>query len=72
MSVDKSQTERLRRLRGKIQAARRIASPTVPEEGPHRSTSESTRLSRSFGQMTYIAINAAGATEASSCCPTIQ
>ena len=72
MPVDKSQTERLRHLRGKIQAARRIASPTTPEEGPHQSTSESTRLSRSFGQMAYIAINANGATETTSCCDALQ
>lgn len=68
MPVDKSNTERLRRKKGEIQAARFNACRTCPEEGPRSGTDESTRLSRAFGQMEYITTNAVGASTATSCC----
>ena len=68
-STDRSQTERIRRLRGKIQAVRRAECPRCPEEGPQGPTDQSTRLSRSFGQMVYYTETATGAPVVQSCCP---
>lgn len=67
MPADRSQTERIRRLKGQIQAVRRAECPTCPEEGPRPPTDESTRLSRSFGQMEYTRLNAVGA-RITTCC----
>ena len=51
-----------------MQAERRIACPGCPEQGPRGGTDESTRLSRSFGDMKYIAENADGPAVETSCC----
>ena len=59
LSTDRSQTERLRRLRGQLQAQR------IHEEGPQV---QSTWLSRRFGQMTYRTQNAVGAVSVQPCC----
>ena len=71
-SADRSQTERIRRLRSKIQATRRSECAACPEEGPLRGTDESTRLSQSLGQMTYYRQAANGAiVEETPCCGPI-
>jgi hypothetical protein len=67
MSADRSQTERIRRLKGQLQAVRRAECPACPEEGPRGPTDQSTRLSRSFGQMEYTRLNAVGA-QITTCC----
>ena len=67
-STDRSQTERIRRLRATIQATRHAKSPFTPEEGPQGPLDQSTRLSRHFGQMSYYRQNATGATVSESCC----
>lgn len=72
--TDRSQTERIRRIRGQLQAVRRAECPSCPEEGPHRTTDQSTWLSRRFGQATYYRQIATGAVVAESCCsstPTV-
>ena len=53
MPSDRSQTERIRHLRGKIQAIVRIECKKCLEEGPRGPVDESTRLSRMFGQQIY-------------------
>jgi len=65
--VDRSQTERIRRQKAQIQAVSRVASKKKLEEGPQPPVSESMRLSRSFGQMTYIKVQANGLSVATSC-----
>ena len=67
-TTDRSQTERIRRIRSTIQAVRRTECPTCPEEGPQGPTDQSTWLSRRFGQMTYYTQTASGATVDKSCC----
>ena len=52
-STDRSQTERIRRLRGQIQAVRRAECAACPELGPQGPTDQSTWLSRRFGQAPY-------------------
>lgn len=68
MPADTSQTERIRRLKGQLQAVARAASKTTLEEGPQPPVSESMRLSRSFGQMAYTKPNAVGAPITTTCC----
>jgi len=68
MSADRSQTERIRRLRAQIQAVRRAECGSCPEEGPWGPTDQSTWLSRRFGQMAYLRENAVGVVTVSSCC----
>lgn len=71
-TADLSQTERIRRLRAKIQAVVHAAEPTRPELQPP-STSESIWLSRRFGQMAYTRPNANGVAVTTSCCnPVVQ
>jgi len=65
---DNSQAERLRRLRGQLQALSRANCQKCLEEGPQPPVSESARLSRSFGQMVYTKLNAQGARITTSCC----
>ena len=67
MPADRSQTERIRRQKAQIQAVAREASKTTLEEGPSPPVSESMRLSRSFGQMVYIKLQANGAAVATNC-----
>jgi len=71
-STDRSQTERLRRLKSQLQAQRRETCPTCLEEGPQGPTDQSTWLSRRFGQMEYRTQNAVGAVVVQSCCPQRQ
>ena len=68
MPVDRSSTERIRRLRAQLQAVGRDTCPACPEEGPSRVTSNETRLSRMFGQMAYTKLNADGSRVTTSCC----
>ena len=69
MSVaDRSQTERIRRMRAQIQAVRRAECFTCLEEGPQGPVDQSTRVSRKFGQATYYRQNASGAIITESCC----
>ena len=65
--ADLSQTERIRRLRAKIQALSRTTDPLKPELQPPP-TSESIWLSRRFGQMAYTRPIASGAPVTTSCC----
>ena len=65
--TDRSQTERIRRIRSKVQAVRRAECASCPEEGPLRTTDQSTWLSRRFGQATYYRQIATGAVVAESC-----
>lgn len=67
-STDRSQTERIRHLRSKIQAVRRAECKACPEEGPQGPTDQSTRLSRSLGQQAYYRLNAGGAVVIEQCC----
>ena len=67
--ADRSQTERLRRIRAQIQAVRRAECGSCPEEGPRPPTDYSTWLSRRFGQATYFRPIASGAIDTISCCP---
>ena len=69
MPADRSQTERIRHLRSKIQAVRRAECAACPEEGPQGPTDQSTRLSRSLGQMIYYRQSVTGAAVTDSCCP---
>ncbi len=66
--ADRSQTERIRILRGRIQAARRATCPSCPEQGPQGPTDQSTWLSRRVGQMPYYRQIASGATVTDPCC----
>jgi hypothetical protein len=66
--ADRSQTERIRRLRAQGQAVRREECATCPELGPQGPTDQSTVLSRRFGQTTYYKQTASGATVIQSCC----
>jgi len=66
--TDRSQTERIRRIRAKVQAVRRAECPSCPEEGPRPSTDQSTWLSRRFGQMIYYRQIATGGVVADPCC----
>jgi hypothetical protein len=71
-AADRSQTERIRRIRSKVQAVRRSECPACPEEGPPRGTDESTRLSRTLGQITYFRQQANGAiVEEPPCCTDV-
>jgi hypothetical protein len=67
MPAETSQTERIRRQKAQIQAIARAASKTTLEEGPQPPVSESMRLSRSFGQMSYTKPNAVGAPITTNC-----
>ena len=67
-STDRSQTERIRRLRGQIQAVRRAECAACPELGPQGPTDQSTWLSRRFGQAPYRREAANGAIQTLSCC----
>ena len=69
--ADNSQTERIRRLRSKIQAVGRADCPACPELGPQGPTSESIWLSRRLGQSAYRRQNASGATVVESCCEPV-
>ena len=62
MPADTSQTERIRRLRGTIQAVWHAECGICPEG------TESLYLSRRFGQMVYYRPDATGAAIAESCC----
>ena len=66
--TDSSQTERIRILRSRIQAARRATCPSCPEQGPQGPTDQSTWLSRRVGQMPYHRQIASGATVTDPCC----
>jgi len=66
--ADRSQTERIRRLRAQLQAVRRAECAQCPEEGPQGPTDQSTAQSRRFGQMAYLRENANGAVAETSCC----
>ena len=69
MSVsDRSQTERIRRMRAQIQAVARATCPTCLEEGPQGPVDQSTRLSRMFGQMIYYKQSCTGAVVPTGCC----
>ena len=69
MSVaDRSQTERIRRMRAQIQAVRRATCFTCLEEGPQGPVDQSTRVSRKFGQSIYYKHNAVGAVTPTTCC----
>jgi len=68
--ADRSQTERIRRLKAQVQAVRRAECATCPELGPQGPTDESTRLSRSFGQMVYLRPTPTGVIQTSNCCNT--
>jgi hypothetical protein len=70
MPADNSQTERIRRLKAQIQVVRATECATCPELGPQGPTTESLRLSRKFGQMTYRRQTPTGTTIVSSCCTT--
>lgn len=70
-TVDRSQTERIRRIRAKLQADRRLTDPTVREEGTAATTDQSTRVNRTLGQATYYRLNAIGAVVEESCCPPL-
>ena len=61
MSADRSQTERIRRIRAQLQAIRRAECMKCPELGPQGPTDQSTWLSRRFGQMEYLRENVNGA-----------
>ena len=67
-SADRSQTERIRRLRAQIQAVRRAECAACPEEGPQGPVDQSTRVSRKFGQMIYYKQNASGVVTPTGCC----
>jgi len=67
-STDRSQTERIRRIRSKLQAVRRSECPSCLEEGPIGPVDQSTRVSRKFGQMIYYRQNAVGVVTAENCC----
>ena len=69
-STDRSQTERIRRLRGQIQAVRRAECAACPELGPQGPTDQSTWLSRRVGQAPYRREAANGAIQTLSCCAT--
>jgi hypothetical protein len=70
MPADNSQAERLRRLKGMIQAANIAVCPTCPELGPQGPTDQTTRMSRLLGQSLNIRKTPAGITIKESCCPT--
>jgi hypothetical protein len=65
--ADLSQTERIRRLRAKIQAVVHAADPQRPELQPP-STSQSIWLNRRFGQAAYTRPIATGEPITTSCC----
>jgi len=60
-ATDRSQTERIRRIRAQLQAIRRAECMKCPELGPQGPTDQSTWLSRRFGQMEYLRENVNGA-----------
>lgn len=64
---DTSNTERIRRLRAKIQAVVHAADPQRPELQPP-STSQSIWLNRRFGQAAYTRPIATGEPITTSCC----
>ena len=67
-TTDRSQTERIRRMRAQIQAVRRAECFTCLEEGPQGPVDESTRVSRKFGQSIYYKQNASGQVTPTGCC----
>jgi hypothetical protein len=69
-STDRSQTERIRRLRSQLQAVRRAECAACPELGPQGPTDQSTWLNRRFGQAPYLREAANGAIQTLSCCGT--
>jgi len=69
-ATDRSQTERIRRMRAQIQAVRRAECFTCLEEGPIGPVDQSTRASRKFGQSIYYKQNASGVVTPTGCCDT--
>jgi len=76
-SADRSQTERIRRLRAQIQAvglaeckAANPANPVdaCPIQGPQRGTDQSTYLSLKFGKTAYLSQGPTGIVTETSCC----
>jgi hypothetical protein len=76
-SADRSQTERIRRLRAQIQAVGltdcQVANPTnpvaaCPIQGPQRGTDYSTWLSLKFGKTAYLSQGPSGLVTKTSCC----
>jgi len=67
-ATDRSQTERIRRMRAQIQAVRRAECFTCLEEGPIGPVDQSTRTSRKFGQQIYYKQDCAGVVTPSTCC----
>jgi hypothetical protein len=67
-STDRSQTERIRRIRAQLQAVRRAECAACPELGPQGPTDQSTWLSRRFGQAPYRREAANGDIQTQSCC----
>ena len=67
-NTDRSQTDRIRRMRAQIQAVRRAECPKCLEEGPRGPVDESTRVSRKFGQSIYYKQNASGLVTPTPCC----
>ena len=61
-SGDSSNEARTKLRRVRVMAAARGANPAAPEEGPNRSTAESTRQDRALGQMDYILQTSGGET----------
>ena len=68
MSTDRSNGERIRRLKARMQAVHRAQCPDCPDEGSRRTTDESTRLSRMIGQLAYTTTSANGTISTTSCC----
>jgi hypothetical protein len=71
-STDRSQTERIRRIRAQLQAVRRAECAACPELGPQGPTDQSTWLSRRFGQAPYRREAANGDIQTQSCCDTVS
>jgi hypothetical protein len=71
-STDRSQTERIRRIRAQIQAVRREECAACLEEGPQGPVDQSTRTSRKFGQMIYYKQNASGVVTPTGCCSSVS
>jgi len=75
-TTDRSQTERLRRLRAKVQATGLSSCLTAnnnnpkacPDLGPGVKSDYSTWLNRRFGQQTYLAQLPNGVIVSQSCC----
>jgi hypothetical protein len=70
-ATDRSQTERIRRMRAQIQAVRRAECFKCLEEGPQGPVDQSTRTSRKFGQQIYYKQNASGLVTPTECCDEV-